>query len=63
MGYADTTESPGNHTVFAAQNHRQDHAAGTLPDDDKELRWLIGAWPALPPSVRAGIVAMVRVIR
>jgi hypothetical protein len=30
---------------------------------DPDLAALVAAWPTLPPAVRAGIVAMVRVSR
>jgi hypothetical protein len=34
--------------------------AGGGAADDPDLRRVVEAWPALPPAVRAGVVAMVR---
>ena len=51
------------------ENRPSDLCASCAPDgrswpdeaaDDPELADVVGAWPRVPPAVRAGIVAMVR---
>lgn len=49
----------------AAQNPAQsatDDPGPAMPDDP-DLRRVVRAWPALPPAVRAGIVAMVGAVQ
>src|SRR4051812_4142173 len=54
VGYTEPSNLCVNQATSNAQDHRQDHALGTLAEVESQLHWLIASWPGLPPAVRAG---------
>jgi hypothetical protein len=60
MGVEPTPDSLGNATICAQGGAKSGALAPQQPIIDPALAALIDAWPTLPESIRAGILAMVR---
>jgi hypothetical protein len=60
MGIEPCENSPQNSTNPAPGGAKSGALTPTNPYIDPALAALIGAWPALPEAIRAGILAMVR---
>ena len=59
VDYGESTDSRGKSSTSEGADHQLDHGLlETIPDTD--LTFVTAAWPRLPESVRAGILAMVK---